>query len=207
MKTAATRELLRAGMVAAVLTLAACSGKSGGGSSFGTGDPSLAAANPGGGQISPFLADGQAVLRALDAIAARSGQPLRVTSMTADRVNGLMVQVQEPSHHVNVDQYTIAVDGTLTGPTPVKLMSENGGPVTAADVDRKAFDPKLVGFSRLTPAVREAIVKSKFPDARVSEWDFDGTGPDDRRYIYFEAARARPVAVIDPHLKIIDVRF
>ncbi len=207
MKSSATRALVHAGTVAVVLTLAACSGKPGGGPSYGSGDPSLTAANPGGGQISPFLADGQAVLRALDAIGARSGQPLRVTSMTADRINGLVVQVQEPSHHVNVDQYTIAIDGTLTGPTPVKLMSENGGPVTAADVDRKAFDPKSVGFARLGPAVREAIEKSKFSDARVSEWDFDGIGPDDRRYIYFEAARARPVAVIDPHLKIVDMRF
>ncbi len=207
MRIFATRAFSHAGMVAIVLAVAACSGKAGGGSSYGTGDPSLAAANPGGGAINPFLADGSAVLRALDAISARSGQPLRVTSMTADRVNGLTVDVQEPSHHVNVDQYAIAIDGTLTGPTPVKLMSETGGPVTAADVDRKAFDPRAVGFGRLAPIVREAIAKSKFDDARASEWDFDGIGPDDRRYIYLEAARGRPAAIIDPHLKITGKSF
>jgi hypothetical protein len=46
--------------------------------------------------------------------------------------------VQEPKHHVNVDRYVVAPDGTLSGPTPVKLMSIGGGPITAASVDGRA---------------------------------------------------------------------
>jgi hypothetical protein len=195
------------GAILVVLAVAACSGSSGGAARYGRGDPSLAASNPGGGPIDPFLTNGDAVLHALDAIAARSGQPFRVTSMTADRVNGLMVDVQQPSHPINVDHYTIAADGTLTGPTPVRLVSLNGGPITAADVNQRAFDPKAVGFGRLASTARQAIANSKYPDARVSEWDFEGIGPDSRRYMYLEAARARPVAVIDPHLKIVEMRF
>ncbi|MGB8909993.1 MAG: hypothetical protein WCC84_14705, partial [Candidatus Cybelea sp.] len=54
-----------------------------------------------------------------------SGRPLRVTSISADRINGLMVDVQEPAHLVNVDHYVVApADGTLSG--PVKLMSLDG---------------------------------------------------------------------------------
>ena len=126
----------RAGGFCIAALLAACSGSSGGGSSYGTGDPNLAAANPGGGPIDPFLTDGQAVLRALDAVGVRSGRPLRVTSMNADRINGLTVDVQEPAHRVNVDQYKVAPDGALSGPTPVRLVSLSGGPIAVADVDR-----------------------------------------------------------------------
>lgn len=105
--------------------LAACSGATSGHGSYGSGDTSLAASNPGGGQIDPFLSDGNAVLRALDAIERHSGRPLRVTSISADRINGLMVDVQEPAHLVNVDHYVVApADGTLSG--PVKLMSLDG---------------------------------------------------------------------------------
>jgi hypothetical protein len=207
MRNAARRALFSGATIGIALVLVACSGMSRGSSSYGTGDPNLAASNLGGGPIDPFLADGNAVLRAIDTIAARSGRPFRVTSMTADRVNGLMVDVQEPAHHINVDRYTVAADGTLSGPTPVKLMSMNGGPITVADVDSRAFDPETVGFEHLTATVREAIAKSKAPDARVSEWEFDGTGPDARRYIYFEAARSRPAAAIDAHLKIIEMRY
>src|SRR5579871_3632071 len=89
--------------------LAACSGSSRGGS-YGSGDPSLAAPNPAGGPIDPFLTDGQAVLRALDAVASRSGTPLRVTEIGADGVNGLTLDVQEPKNHVNVDRYVVAAD-------------------------------------------------------------------------------------------------
>jgi hypothetical protein len=188
------------------VALAACAGSSGNGA-YGRGDPNLAVANPGGGPINPFLTNGDAVVRALDAIAARSGRPLRVTSMTADRMNGLMVDVQEPNRHIDVDGYTVAVDGTLSGPVPVKLMSLNGGPITVADVDSRTFDPKSVGFERLTATARDAIAKSKFPHARVSEWDFEGVTPDERRYVYLESARARPVAIVDPHLRIVEMRF
>ncbi len=191
----------------AALALAACSGSSGHSTSYGSGDPNLAAANPGGGPIDPFLTDGAAVMRALDAIAGRSGRPLRVTSINADQMNGLMVDVQEPSHHINVDRYVVAPNGTLTGPAPVKLMSLSGGPITAAEVDARAFDPKAIAFVRLTPTIRAAIAKSHYPDARVTEWELGGIGPDDRKYIYFESARARPVAVVDPHLKILRMQF
>jgi hypothetical protein len=187
-------------------TLAACSG-SRGGSSYGSGDPSLAAPNPGGGPIDPFLTDGQAVLRALDAVASRSGRPMRITEISADGVNGLMVDVQEPKAHVNVDHYVVAADGSISGPTPVKLMSLDGGPITAASVDRRAFDPKAIAFGSLTQTAREAIKRSNYPDARVSQWEIDGLGPDDRRYIYLESARARPAAAVTPSLKIVRMSF
>jgi len=191
-----------------IAPLAACSAlSSGGGSPYGSGDPALAASNLGGGPIDPFLTNGQAVQRALDAIAARSGRPMRVTSIEADRINGLMVNVQEPKKHVNVDRYVVAPDGTLSGPAPVKMVSLGNGPVTAADVDRQAFDPKTIGFARLERTAREAIAKSNFPDARVTQWEIDGTAPDDRRYIYLEADRGRPVAAVNPNLTIARLQF
>ena len=194
-------------VITAALALSACSGSSGKGGSYGTGDPGLAAANPGGGPIDPFLSNGQAVLQALDAIAAHSGKPLRVTSISADQTNGLMVDVQEPAKHINVDRYTIAPDGTLSGPIPVKLMSIGSGPITAADVDRRAFDPHAIAFARLTPTIRQAIAKSGYPDARVINWEFGGIGADDRKYIYFESARARPVAVVTPQFTIVRMQY
>jgi len=198
----------RSAVSALLVWLTACSGSgSTGASAYGAGDPALAAPAPGMTNIDPFLSNGVAVMRALDAIAARSGKPLRVTSMNADQVNGLSVDVQEPKKHINVDHYVVAIDGTLSGPTPVRLMSMTGGPVTVADVDLKAFDPKAIGFARLERTVRETITKSHFPDARISQWEIDGTQPDDRRYLYFEAARGRPVAVVDPSLKILRVGF
>src|SRR5579863_8548128 len=190
------------------LTGIACSGGSAAGSGgYGNGDPNLAASNPGGGPISPFLADGQAVLRALDAVETRSGKPLRVTSITSDRSNGLMVEVQEPAHPINVDAYTVAPNGTLSGPAPVKLMSLSGGPITVKDVDDEAFDPRAVGFGHLAATAREAIAKSNYSDARVSEWDFAGIHPDDRRFMYLDSARARPAAELGPHLNVVAVRY
>jgi hypothetical protein len=186
--------------------LAACSG-SAAHSAYGAGDPNIAAANPGGGPIDPFLTNGQAVLAAFDAIAAHSGRPLRFTSISADRLYGLTVEVQEPAHRVNVDRYVIAPDGSLSGPTPVKLMSMDGGPITAAIVDERAFDPKAIAFARLTQTARDAIAKSNYSDARVAEWELSGLGPDDRRYIYLESARARPVAVVSPQRHILRMQF
>lgn len=187
--------------------LAACSGASSAHGAYGTGDPSLAAANPGGGPIVPFLTNGDAVLQALGAIAERSGRPLRVTSISADRMNGLMVNVQEPAHHVNVDRYVVTANGTLDGPTPVKLMSLDGGPVTAAKVDARAFDPRAVGFANLTRTARAAIAKSGYADARVTEWDIEGIAPDDRRFIYLESARARPTAEVNAQLQILRMHY
>ncbi len=199
---------VRPGLTLAAIGLALVSCTSSSGSSrYGPGDPNLAAPNPGGGPIDPFLTNGQAVLRALDAIAARSGTPLLVTSLNADTTNGLSVDVVEPAKHVDVDRYIVAPDGTLSGPTPVRLMSLTGGPITAADVEQRAFDPKAIGFARLEQTAREAIAKSHFPDARVSQWELDGIAPDDRRYIYLEASRGRPAAEVSPSLEITRMSF
>jgi hypothetical protein len=187
--------------------LAACSGSSAGHGSYGSGDASLAASNLGGGQIDPFLSDGKAVLQALDAIERHSGRPLRITSISADRINGLMVDVQEPAHHINVDHYVVAPDGTLSGPTPVKLMSLDGGPITVASVDLRAFNPKAIPFARLAQTERTAISKSGYRDARVTQWELDGMGADDRRFIYLESPRARPSAEVDQQLKIVRIQF
>jgi hypothetical protein len=192
-------------VIALASVLTGCSGSSH--SRYGSGDPNLAAANPGGGAIDPFLTDGHAVLLALDAIAQHSGKPMRITRISADGVNGLMVDVQEPAHHINVDHYVVAADGTLSGPTPVKLMSLDGTPITAAKVDERAFNPKAIAFANLTQTAREAITTSGYADARVSQWEIDGIGLDDRRFIYLESARARPSAEIDPQLKIVRMSF
>ena len=185
--------------------LCACSGSSSSG--YTSGDANLAAVNPGGGLIDPFLTDGTNVRRALDAIAARSGRPMRVTSLNADNLNGLTVDVQEPLHRMNVDQYVVAPDGTLTGPTPVQLHSMDGGPITAALVDLRSFDPKAIAFENLSRAAKEAIAKSGQPDTRVFQWEIDGIGNDDRRFIYLQSARARPSAQIDDRLNIVRMRF
>jgi hypothetical protein len=194
-------------VVTLALALAACSGSSSARGSYGAGDPNLAAPNPGGGPIDPFLTDGQAVLRALDAIAARSGRPMRVISLSADGMNGLMVDVQQPKNHIDVDHYVVAPDGTLSGPTPAKLMSMDSGPITAAKVDQEAFDPRAIAFARLTQTARAAIAESKYPDARVTQWEFGGIGPDDRQFIYLESSRARPVAVVNSQLRILRMQF
>lgn len=189
-----------------VVTLSACSGSSPS-AGYGGGDPSLAAPNPGGGPIDPFLTDGTAVLRALDAVAQRSGRPMRVISLTADSITGFTVEVQEPSHHANVDQYIVAPDGSLTGPAPLALHSMDGGPITPEVVDARAFDPKAIAFEHLTRAAREAIQKSGYPDARVAEWDIDGVGADDKRIMYLESSRARPSGEIDNQLRIVKMQF
>ena|SRR5579862_833279 len=206
MRKISSPALTAAGLLVGAVLLAACA-SSGGGSAYGSGDPSLTAANPGGGPLDPFLTDGHAVLRALDAIGSRAGKPLRVLSLDADRMNGLHVDVQEPANHANVDRYVVAPNGDLSGPAPVKMMSLDGKPITAASVDAQAFDAGAIGFARLTQTAREAIAKSGFPDARVSEWEINGLGPDARRYIFLDAARGRPVAVVNPNLTIVQMRF
>jgi hypothetical protein len=180
-----------AALAVAALALSACSAASSGGSSSG-GD---------------YLTDGRAVIQALDAIAAKSGTPMRITTIGADRVSGLSVDVQEPKNHVNVDRYAVASNGAITGPTPVKLMSLDGGPITAPSVDLQAFDPKAIGFARLSTTVKEAIAKSHQPDAHVNQWEISGLGRDDRRYLYLESSRARPVAILRPDLTIADMRY
>jgi hypothetical protein len=118
-----------------------------------------------------------------------------------------MVNVQQPANHMNVDRYVVTADGALNGPTPVKLMSLDGGPITAAKVDARAFNPKAIAFANLTRTAREAIAKSGYPDARVTEWDIEGIAPDDRRFIYLESARARPSAEVNAQLKIVGMHY
>jgi len=195
----------RIAVIACAFALAACS--SGGASRYGAGDPSLSAPNPAGGPISPFLTGGHAVLQAFDAIESRSGKPLRVTSLSSDGTNGLSVDVQEPDHHVNVDRYVVSPDGTLAGPTPVRLQSLDGRPITAAIVDYRAFDPRAVGFERLDGTARAAIAASRYPDARVAEWEFGGVHSDDRRFLYLESARARPAAELGPNLQVLHMHY
>jgi hypothetical protein len=85
-------------------------------------------------------------------------------------------------------------------------MSLDGGPITAASVDFQAFDPHKVGFARLSTTVKEAIAKSHFDDAKVNQWEIGGLRADDRRYLYLDAARGRPVAVLRTDLTIADMR-
>lgn len=180
-----------AGAALAIIVFSACSARSSGGSSAG-GD---------------FLTDGHAVIRALDAVAEKSGTPMRITTISADGVSGLSVDVQEPKNHINVDRYIVASNGAITGPTPVRLMSLDGGPITAASVDLEAFDPKAVGFARLSTTVKEAIAKSHYSDAHVNQWEISGLGPNDRRFLYLESSRARPVAILRPDLTIAEMRY
>jgi hypothetical protein len=195
----------RAAALVFIGMLCACGGQSSSG--YHPGDANLAATNPGGGPIDPFLTDGSNVRRALDAIAERSGRPLRVTSLNADNLNGLTVEVQEPSHHANVDQYVVAPDGSIAGPTAVQVHSFDGGPITAALVDARAFDPNMIAFENLARAAKDAIGRSGQSDTRVFQWEIDGTGPDDRRFIYLQSSRARPSAQIDNRLRIVRMQF
>lgn len=132
---------------------------------------------------------------------------MRVTSLNADNLNGLTVEVQEPAHRMNVDQYVVAPDGSISGPTPVQLHSMDGGPITAALVDARSFDPKAIAFENLTAAAKAAIAKSGQPDTRVFQWEIGGIGPDDRRFMYLQSARSRPSAEIDNQLRIVRMQF
>lgn len=196
------RVLLLASSVAAV---AACSNAAhANGPGYGSGDPKIAAVNPEGGHVSPFLADGRAVVRALDAVEARSGKPLRVTTISADRAS-LAINVQEPANHVKVDKYVVMPDGQIIGPTPVTMRSPTARPITAAEVDQMTFDPRGVPFARLEQTAREAIAKTTRPDCRISQWEFDGIKPDDRRIMYLFHPRFAPEAYIDQHLRVIRI--
>jgi hypothetical protein len=186
-------------------TLAACSGSKSSSTPYGTGDPNLGAANPMGGPVDPFLTDGQAVTNALDAVATRSGKPLRVMSINASAAGGLTVDIQDPAKPGNLDRYQVAPNGTLFGPIPMQLMAQ-GRPVSAAEIAQQVFDPKTVPFTRLTQAVRDAIARSNVPDARESLWVFSGIRPGDRRYIYLETSRGRKAAALDPQLNVLRIQ-
>jgi hypothetical protein len=167
--------ILRFAASAAVIVavLAACSGsKSGDTSSFGTGDPKLAAASP-GGTVSPFLTDGAAVQRALGIVQTKYGGTLRLTSIGAHAMGGLTLDVQPPKNPSRIERYLIPASGSMVGPIPVKLII-NGAPATTAIIEQLVFDPATISFARLAPAVREAINRSKLTDGRVNQWGLDG---------------------------------
>lgn len=172
------------------LLLAACAGSHDG---YGSG-------------TNPFLTDGDAVKRALASVGARLDGPLRVTNVTADG-SGLTLDVQEPKHHQNVDRYVVATDGTISGPVAVQEHSMDGGPITAAEVDTAAFDPSRIRFERLQATVREAIARSGDAETRVITWEMNGVERDDKRYLYLESQRARPVAILASDLTIENMRF
>jgi hypothetical protein len=197
-----------------MLALAMSATVSAGTHAYPPGDPTLAAPNPMGGPVNPFLTNGNAVLQALDAVAQRSGRPLRVTSMSANQTEGLTVDVQEPKNHVNVDRYVVAPDGTLADPVPVQVDPQawdshwnTSAPVTAAVVDKQAFDPGTIAFARLAKTAREAIAKSGFSDARVVSWQFRGSKPDSSRWIYLEGARGKPSAEVNAALEIVHFEY
>ncbi len=182
---------------------AGCSGSKSATAPYGTGDPGLGAAGP-TGSVSPFLTDGQAVMHGLDAIAARSGQPLRVTQVTVNAAGGLIVDVREAAQHGLLSRYMVASNGTILGPIPVKLVS--GGVVrTAADIQHMVFDPKAVPFAQLARAERDAIAMAKLPSLRVSQWDVGGLGPHSRRVMLLENDNGRRIVVLDPQFHVAQI--
>ncbi|MGA8534129.1 MAG: hypothetical protein WB615_08485 [Candidatus Tumulicola sp.] len=192
--------------LAVAVALVACSGSKGrSGPAYGTGDPSLAAPNS-NGSVNPFLTDGQAVVRALDAIEARTGKPLRVTLISANAMGGLTIDVQERASHGKLDRYQVAPNGTILGPVPEKLVTARGTVATAADIERQAFDPRALAFAHLAQTERDAIAKANDRGARVAEWDVGGIRPGDRRLIYIQTARGNLFAVIDPQFHIVRIR-
>ncbi|MBV8373570.1 MAG: hypothetical protein JOY69_09935, partial [Candidatus Eremiobacteraeota bacterium] len=188
---------------ALTISLAACSGsKSSSTAPYGTGDPSLGAANPMGGPVDPFLTDGQAVTNAIDAVAARAGQPLRIMMINASAAGGLTIDIRDPHKRGNLNRYQVAPTGTVFGPIPMQLISE-GRPVTAEEIDRQAFDPKAVNFARLAQAERDALTQAKIPDARVVVWSMAGIRPNDHRSIILEYSGGRVAVILDPQLNIV----
>jgi hypothetical protein len=178
-----------------------------GASPYGAADPKLTAPNPTGGPANPFLANGNAILKALNAIAARSGRPLRIMNLEADTFNGLSAEVVEPRNHLHVDEYKIAIDGTMTGPFPVRLNGSDGKAPTVADVDYNSLDPRIYRFAGLTKAVREAIVKSKASDARVSSWQIDRAWGQYQWGLTMDAERSRPNVTLRPNATIENISY
>jgi hypothetical protein len=163
-----------------VAGLAACSGsKQAQTAPYGTGDPALAAMNPFGGPIDPFLTDGDSVQRALHTVAAHYHEPLRLTSISAHSNGALIVDVQLETNRGKVVRYIIAQDGKTLGPIPVKLLVM-GTPATPKDVALLVFDPNTIAFARLNAAARDAIKRSKLPDGRVSQWGLGGA----KKHVY-----------------------
>jgi hypothetical protein len=200
-----TRILSAAAIAATITLLAACSGSKGTGDApYGSGDPALGAPAP-SGSVSPFLTDGQAVARALDAVATKSGQPLRVTTIGANAAGGLTVDVLKSSANGNLGRYQVMPNGTIFGPIPEKLVS-GGGEVSAAQIQSRAFDPKAIAFVNLGRAERDAIAKSKLLGARVIEWDVSGLKAAERRALLLQAAGRQAVVQLDPQLNVVTIQ-
>lgn len=176
-------------------------------SPYGAADPKLTAPNPTGGPANPFLTNGNAIVKALNAIAARSGRPLRIMNLEADTFSGLSAEVVEPRNHLHVDEYKIAIDGTMTGPFPVQLNGSDGNAPTVAGVDYNSLDPRIYRFASLANAVREAIAKSKTPDARVSSWQIDRAWGQYQWGLTMDAQRSRPNVSLRPDATIENISY
>jgi hypothetical protein len=176
-------------------------------SPYGAADPRLTAPNPTGGPANPFLANGNAIAKALNAIAARSGRPLRIMNLEADTFNGLSAEVVEPRNHLHVDEYKIAIDGTMTGPFPVQLHGSDGNAPTVAGVAYNSLDPRIYRFTGLASAVRQAIAKSKVSDARVSSWQIDRAWGEYQWGLTMDAQRSRPNVQLRPNATIENISY
>ncbi len=200
------RFLSTATIAATIALLTACSGSKNAASvSYGTGDPKLGMPAV-TGAINPFLTDGQTVTRGLDAVAASAGLPLRIVLISASAAGGLTVDVRSPARHGNLVRYLIQTNGTMLGPIPEKLVSPAGVVITPPQIARLVFDPKAVPFARLAQMEREAIAKTKLPDARVAEWSIGGLKPHDRRVMLLENPADHAVVVFDAQLNIVRIR-
>jgi len=195
--------------IAAVMLLCACTGGLGSsrGSSAADQDQSVSSSTPWGtsdpalveqGEINnPFITNGAAVMKGIDAVEKLSGKPLRVIDIHGS--GGLYMQVQEPKNHINVDQYVVGYDGQVSGPEPIHLMSIDT--VTAHLVDSQAFDPRTINFARLHDAAKEALAKAKLPDSHISHWVFT----KDQRSIFVESPRNDATANMTPELTIMSI--
>ena len=181
----------------------ACSGSKSG-QPYGAGDPALAAANPAGGPIDPFLTNGDAVVQALHDVTSRYPAPLRLTSISAHISEGLIFDVVLPTDRAHVVRYIVAPTGKTLGPIAVNLLI-GGRPATASDIAILAFDPATLAFARLTSAIRDAIAQSKLPDARVIQWGLGGANK--HVYVIVNAPSGRRVALFDHQLRFVRMLF
>ena len=171
-------------------------------SPFGAPDKTLKV--PDGDDPNPMLTNGQAVLRALDALEKKTGKPLRVTSIVTVSGVGMTLHVQEPKHHSNLDEWVVRSNGEITGPTPVHItLMDSNDRVTDADVDRLTFDPRAIPFARLNKVEHEALAKAKLTDGRLSEWSFDDQG----YMISMESKRENANADVSPDLKLLRINY
>ncbi len=128
-------------------------------------------------------------------------------NLEADTFSGLSAEVVEPRNHLHVDEYKIAIDGTMTGPFPVQLNGSDGNATTVAGVDYNSLDPRIYRFASLANAVREAIAKSKTPDARVSSWQIDRAWGQYQWGLTMDAQRSRPNVSLRPDATIENISY